>query len=353
MVYETDEMTHHGIKGMRWGVRRTPAQLGHKTSPKKKRTPSKLELAYKEHRARKKEVKANKKLMKKDISDMTDDELMTAIRRKQIENQYEALHPQKASVGKRFVGALGSNVIAPAATAAGKRFLENALNKLGDNLLKDAIDPDSIEALTKQRDKLKLKDEIDRMKNPDKHLSWQDRLNEQKYRFNEEDRAARKAKKEAEKAAKKEAKKESKKESKGDGPAGLLPAAKKQEAPKNEAKKETSRKSDNDKEVYDGPIEVFPGEGSSRSSKKSRSKSNNDPGIYYASFTDVTDRYSSRGQEAASGILNRSSTPVASLPPASSSSRSSSFSGDTPVASLPPASSSKSLVDNILDQYYR
>ena len=25
---------HHGIKGMKWGIRRTPAQLGHKASPK-------------------------------------------------------------------------------------------------------------------------------------------------------------------------------------------------------------------------------------------------------------------------------------------------------------------------------
>lgn len=35
---ENMELTHHGIKGMRWGVRRTPAQLGHKPAKKKKQS---------------------------------------------------------------------------------------------------------------------------------------------------------------------------------------------------------------------------------------------------------------------------------------------------------------------------
>lgn len=33
-VIDRGELTHWGIKGMRWGVRRTPEQLGHKTKRK-------------------------------------------------------------------------------------------------------------------------------------------------------------------------------------------------------------------------------------------------------------------------------------------------------------------------------
>ena len=31
-------LMHYGVKGQKWGVRRTPAQLGHKTGAKKSRT---------------------------------------------------------------------------------------------------------------------------------------------------------------------------------------------------------------------------------------------------------------------------------------------------------------------------
>lgn len=49
---------HHGIKGMKWGVRRTPAQLGHKASPKHRdatgrRDYASARIAYRRERRRK------------------------------------------------------------------------------------------------------------------------------------------------------------------------------------------------------------------------------------------------------------------------------------------------------------
>lgn len=38
MSEETTSLTHYGVKGMKWGVRRSPAQLGHRTSSKKSRS---------------------------------------------------------------------------------------------------------------------------------------------------------------------------------------------------------------------------------------------------------------------------------------------------------------------------
>ena len=47
---DNNTLSHHGVKGMRWGVRRTPAQLGHKPSSKRKKlksTPSAVERVKK------------------------------------------------------------------------------------------------------------------------------------------------------------------------------------------------------------------------------------------------------------------------------------------------------------------
>ncbi len=77
-IYKDGELYHHGVKGMKWGVRRTPEQLGHKPRGNRKKklkgSPSAIEKAkkaiarYKQESAAKKskkqaeeEAKKNKK----------------------------------------------------------------------------------------------------------------------------------------------------------------------------------------------------------------------------------------------------------------------------------------------------
>lgn len=71
------ELQHYGVLGMKWGIRRTPEQLG-VNKPKKKRA-----------------------------RDMSDDELRKANNRKQLENQYNQLYKGK-SVVKTILATTGT-----------------------------------------------------------------------------------------------------------------------------------------------------------------------------------------------------------------------------------------------------
>ena len=262
-TYElNDELTHWGIKGMRWGIRRYQNKDGSLTPAGKKRlkaetdkvreqeqinknrkaTRAKLDRLAARKKAAEDEKKAlddadnadraktkkgvgdNKsatKLDKKSIKDMSDEELATAINRARMEDAYRQLRPEPVVEKHPFMKKLVNDVVAPAAINAGKQFLENALKQAGNNLLKGKADSDSVEALTKTRDKLKLKNEINKLKkgksDDDDDLSWDDKIKKQTYERNKKkydaedaaEEAAKKGKKEAEEAAKK-AKKEAK-----------------------------------------------------------------------------------------------------------------------------------------------
>ena len=130
----TDELYHYGIKGMKWGIRRTPAQLGHKTGSKKsgeglaKKLGNKAAATIKNKRAASKE----KKLRKKKISEMTDDELRQRISRLEMEKRYQDL--VTSTTPKK-----GEDFVVRALKSAGESSLKNLAEQAFDTAGGEAI----------------------------------------------------------------------------------------------------------------------------------------------------------------------------------------------------------------------
>lgn len=190
-VIHDGQLYHHGIKGMKWGIRRFQKPDGSLTPAGKKRyddgegdtwkarreakrlkraqdkinnayrkkrvedmTPEELKAATerakleREHRAVRPDTwkteseakaearakrageKTGKSVHKKSVDDMTTDELKEAIERAKLEDTYRALRPPEVSRGKQFVESM-KNMAATVAVDEGKKLL----GKLGDRIL--------------------------------------------------------------------------------------------------------------------------------------------------------------------------------------------------------------------------
>lgn len=122
-----DELTHYGVLGMKWGIRRYqpyPKGQSGKGVYKGKTKPPKVK---KTHLSKKKQAEA-------DMKSMTDQELRQRINRLQMEKQYTQL-----SVGERNVGQKAASMV---------------LNKIGNKVIDRVIDRtliDPIDAYFKGR----------------------------------------------------------------------------------------------------------------------------------------------------------------------------------------------------------
>ena len=117
--YDDNELYHHGIKGMKWGVRRTPAQLGHDTGgvdlqkAKKKVEAANTIVNESQNINRKVSSRKQKKMQKQQVQNakaMTDQELRERVNRLNMAQQYARLTTEQMNAGKTNVDAVLNRV---------------------------------------------------------------------------------------------------------------------------------------------------------------------------------------------------------------------------------------------------
>jgi hypothetical protein len=134
MYSRWDYLEHHGVKGMKWGVRKT-SESGRSGSSgnKKKKSLADRFRALKQKRIKSKQLAKKNKIKKPNtIDSMTDDELRQRLSRLRMEREYRDLYnylnPKKQSRVKAFLSGVADQSV--------KKISEKAADRIANAIFK-------------------------------------------------------------------------------------------------------------------------------------------------------------------------------------------------------------------------
>lgn len=118
-----EPIVHYGVKGMRWGVRKQ-----HPTLSGKRKGKADARRIYEKIAGKKEAQSINPR--RKQVSEMSDDELRKVVSRMQMERTYSQLTQKEVTKGRKFVNEVLYNSVKSVATTYAIKAMAKTIEKL-------------------------------------------------------------------------------------------------------------------------------------------------------------------------------------------------------------------------------